>query len=52
MYEYYLGFFMNHAPSNGDVSILLMTTETFQVQYSVEAPGVGYYRNGTTYISW
>ena len=47
MYEYYLGFFVNHAHSSGDISILLMTTETFQVQYSIDAPGVGYYRNGT-----
>ena len=46
-YGYYLGFFANHDNNVGNISILLTTTDTQQVQYSVEAPGVGYYFNGT-----
>ena len=44
--SYFLGFFSNYA-NNNDVSILLTTNETQPVQYSVEAPGVGYYYIGT-----
>ena len=39
-----MGFFANF---DGDISILLITSETQPVQYSMEAPGVGYYHNGT-----
>ena len=46
-YCYYLGFFANFYPDAGDISILLITSETQPVQYSMEAPGVGYYHNGT-----
>ena len=42
-----MGFFANHDPNAGDVSVLLITSETQPVQYYMEAPGVEYYRNGT-----
>ena len=41
-----MGFFENYYP-DAHISILLITSETQPVQYSMEAPGVGYYRNGT-----
>ena len=48
MNRYYLGFFANNARSDrGDISILLVTTETQPVQYSIEAPGVRYCHSGT-----
>ena len=43
--HYYLGFFANLA-ENSRVSVLLTTTDIHPVQYFIEAPGVGYYRNG------
>ena len=43
---YYLGFFSNHQP-NANNSIVLITTEAQEVQYSIEAPGVDYHHNGT-----
>ena len=48
--QYYLGFFTNYPFVDGNVSILLTTTETQPVQYSIEAPGVGYYYNGTVSV--
>ena len=46
--RYYLGFFANSAGSNDtNVSILLITSETHQVEYSIEAPGIGLHHNGT-----
>ena len=42
-----MGFFVNLAPVAGNISILLITSERQPVQYSMEAPGVGYYHNGT-----
>ena len=47
LYSYYLGFFANLDPNVGIISVLLITSETQPVQYYMEAPGVGYYRNGT-----
>ena len=47
LYEYYLGFFENYIDNSGSISILLTTSDMQQVQYSIEAPGVGYYLNGT-----
>ena len=47
MYEYYLGFFMNYRTQSGEISILLTTSDAQPVKYSIEAPGVGYYHNGT-----
>ena len=41
-----MGFFANEY-TDTYVSILLITSETQPVQYYIEAPGVGYYRNGT-----
>ena len=40
---------MNGAYSNDDkkISVVLTTYEEHEVQYSVEAPGVGYYQNGS-----
>ena len=46
-YGYYLGFFANHLPSSGEISVLLMTTETSPVEYSIEIPSLRYYNNGT-----
>ena len=45
LYSYYLGFFENHR-SNDNISIVLTTTESKPVQYSIEAPGVGYFQDG------
>ena len=47
LYGYYMGIFANHNNYAGRISILLTTSDMQQVQYSIEAPGVGYYRNGT-----
>ena len=44
--QYYLGFLTNHPSRDSIVSILLTTTETQPVQYSIESPGIGYYVNG------
>ena len=44
--RYYLGFLANHPSVDSIVSILLTTTETQPVQYSIESPGIGYYVNG------
>ena len=41
--EYYLGFFEN---VNGEISLLIKTSDIQPVEYSVEVPGVGYYHNG------
>ena len=41
-----MGFFVNHR-SNDIASILLTSAETHQVEYSIEAPSVNYYYNGT-----
>ena len=40
---------MNRAGFNNDkkISLVLTTSEEHEVQYSIEAPGVGYYRNGS-----
>jgi len=43
--RYYLGYYQNWN-QDGPPSILLMTTESKPVSYSIEAPGVGYYRKG------
>ena len=45
--HYYLGFYLNFKPTESNISILLLTTERYQVQYSIEAPSVSYYHNGT-----
>ena len=42
-----MGFFENSVGNTGSISILLTTSDMQQAQYSIEAPGVGYYRNGT-----
>ena len=39
---------MSYAPSYSDqISILIKTTDAHEVQYSIEAPGVAYYYNGS-----
>jgi len=43
--EFYLGIFRGQSFYNP--SLILVSTETQPVYYSVEAPGVGYYNNGT-----
>ena len=43
--HYYLGYYMN--ARSGQPSIMIMTTESQPVHYMIEAPGVGYYINGT-----
>ena len=45
-----MGFFTNAFPYYADISILLITSETQPVQYYIEAPGVGNYRNGTVFV--
>ena len=47
--HFYLGFFENLAQqSNFDnLSVILTTSETNQVHYSMEAPSVGFYKRGT-----
>ena len=42
-----MGFFANYINNDEIISILLTTSDMQQVQYSIEAPGVGYYHNGT-----
>ena len=42
-----MGFFANNDNDPDSISILLTTSDMQQVQYSIEAPGVGYYHNGT-----
>ena len=36
--DYYLGFFINREVNDGAISILLTTSDTQQVEYSIEAP--------------
>ena len=43
--SYYLGFFRNHR--GGSPSIILQTTLSEPVSYSVQIPGISYYRSGT-----
>ena len=43
--EFYLGYFKGSRFYNP--SLILVSTETQPAYYSVEAPGVGYYKNGT-----
>ncbi|XP_065900860.1 uncharacterized protein [Dysidea avara] len=52
MMEYYFGFFENYEPFTRDPppQIILTSYDTQIVSYSVEAPGVGYYANGTVTI--
>ena len=46
--HYYLGFFANYRGGiNANMSILIITSETQQVEYSIEVPSMGYYQNGT-----
>jgi len=42
--DYYLGFFKNRR--GGRPSIIIMTTESQPVYYSIEIPGIGYYHDG------
>ena len=45
---YYLGFFANYETEIGtNISVILITSETHQVSYSIEAPSIGYFQNGT-----
>ena len=44
--QYYLGFFMNYRPAASNLSILLTTSETHQVQYFIEVPSINYYHSG------
>ena len=48
--HYYLGFFTNYPSVNSIISILLTTTNTQPVQYSIEAPSISYYLNGTVSV--
>ena len=41
-----MGYFKN-AHGDNNISVILITTETQPVSYSIEAPGVAYYHNGT-----
>ena len=42
--NFYLGYFKNW--KGGTPSILLSTVESLPVSYSIEAPGIGFYRSG------
>ena len=42
--HYYFGFFDNN--DGGSVSVIITTSESQPVNYSIEAPGVGYYTSG------
>ena len=42
---FHVGYFENWR--GGNPSLLLMTTETHPVSFIVEAPGIGFYQNGT-----
>ena len=45
---YYLGFFANYGTDVGtNISVILITSETHQVSYSIEVPSMGYFQNGT-----
>ena len=44
-YDYYLSFIDNF--SNGVASIVIMTTDPQPVTYYIQAPGIGFHRNGT-----
>ena len=46
-YSYYLGFLTNYHGSGAAISILLMTSETSAVKFSLEIPGEDHYHNGT-----
>jgi len=48
--EYYFGFIQN-AINSGTISIILTTTGSQSVHYSIQAPGVGYSHNGTVTTS-
>ena len=43
--DYYLGFFQNYV--DGKLSVLFANNELATVHYFIQAPGVGYYYNGT-----
>ena len=43
--SYYLGFYRHIHRQNA--SIIILTTESQPVSYSIEIPGIGYYHNGT-----
>ena len=46
--RYYLGFFPNYEKTrDSNISVVLVTGDTHQVTYSIEAPSVEYYHNGT-----
>ena len=46
--RYYLGFFANYGRTrDNNISVVLITGDAHQVTYSIEAPSVGYYHNGT-----
>ena len=49
MYNYYLGFFANGGDNLVGISIYL-TSNIQQVEYFIEAPGVGYSDNGTVSV--
>ena len=42
-----MGFFKNSLHDDRHIFILLTSTETYEVQYTIEAPGINYYHNGT-----
>ena len=43
--NYHLGFYKN--ADGGNPSIIIMTTKSQPVSYSIEIPGIGYYHSGT-----
>ena len=45
--NYYIAYFSNNADSIGKPSLIITTSESQPVNYSIEAPGVGYYTSGS-----
>ena len=45
--NYYIGFFQNQ--NGGSISLYLSNIGSLDLSYAIEAPGVGYYTNGTIF---
>ena len=43
--DYYISFINNY--DGGTASVVIMTTDSQPVTYSIQAPGIGFYQNGT-----
>ena len=43
--NYYIGFFQNQ--NSGSINFYLTNTDSLDLSYTIEAPGIGYYNSGT-----